>query len=199
MATSYSRADDVLDSTLLQPLPSLGGSSSNDKGKQRQQHRPHEYKVAEETDSGAAEGEGGGRLPLAFAQLRPSLEDPTNSNKAGDDAEADQQQQATGNAGAAATTSSSKQQQELIRVSPPASANSREFTMLRLYNLSDELAARLVAGMDLTYEEFPFRCHLPQRGLRSSCRPLLARNVAEITCDVNCLMMRPQRQGCYQQ
>jgi hypothetical protein len=165
MATSYSRADDVLDSTLLQPLPSIGGSSSSERGKQRQQHRPREYKVVEEADSGAAEGEGGGRLPLAFAQLRPSLEDPTNSNKAGDDAEADQQHQATGSAGAGASTSSSKQQQqqqqqELIRVSPPASANSREFTMLRLYNLSDELAARLVTGMDLAYEEFPFRCAL---------------------------------------
>lgn len=136
---SHSRSGDVLEGEkFLQPivndvtaqLAGSNGSSSNEQ-------EPVYYKELPK-DSPAVTGVD---LPVAFAQRRPrpSNKRPRLSN------------------GSSSTGGSSGS--DIVRVTPPASPNLREYTMLRLLDVTTDVMRKLLSpeGLDLQYEDIPFR------------------------------------------
>lgn len=144
--SSYSRADDVLEGVkFLRPI--LGNSSNG--GSHSSEQDPVYYEELQQLDSnnssssaaGGAPAAAADALPIAFAQRRPQASDSSS------DAEA---QQGPGG---------------IVRVAPPASANQREFTMLRLLDVTDAVMQKLLSpdGLDLRYEDVPFRLSRTER------------------------------------
>jgi hypothetical protein len=143
--SSYSRADDVLEGVkFLRPIigsSSNGGSGHSSSSSSKQD--PIYYEELQQLDSNTSSSSAAGgapaaaadALPIAFAQRRPQA-----SNSSGD---SEGQQGPDG----------------IVRVAPPASANQREFTMLRLLDVTDAVMQKLLSpdGLDLRYEDVPFR------------------------------------------
>lgn len=146
--SSYSRADDVLEGVkFLRPILGSGqhATSSNGNGvghsSSSSEQDPVYYEELQQLVSGRRSSAAGGSgaadaLPIAFAQRRP---------------QAQQNGRWTGQAHGEADS--------VVRVVPPASANQREFTMLRLLDVTDAVMQKLLSpdGLDLRYEDVLFR------------------------------------------
>lgn len=129
--SSYSRADDVLEGVkFLRPIVNEVTANSSSSSKEQE---PVYYEELQQMN--AESGPGMDTLPIAFAQRRPQ---PVQASK----------------------SSVGSDRNMVVRVAPPASANQREFTMLRLLDLTDAVMQKLLSqdGLDLRYEDVPFRC-----------------------------------------
>jgi hypothetical protein len=129
--SSYMRADDVLEGVkFLRPIINEVTANSSSASSTNEQE-PVYY---EEPHMNAEGGPGMDTLPIAFAQRRPQ---PNRASRSSEGIGRDR----------------------VVRVAPPASANQREFTMLRLLDLTDAVMQKLLSqdGLDLRYEDVPFR------------------------------------------
>lgn len=107
------------------------------------ENQPVYYNIVQDMAADAAAA-AAYNMPLAFAQPRPTQGDehgPANS----------------------------RSNDGLVKYCPPASYNAREFTMLRLYDLTPNLIRRVISEqMDLRHEDFPFRCGIRCSGHTST-------------------------------
>jgi hypothetical protein len=147
MEASYNRTQDVLDIKLLQPIVNNAALQLAKGPQHEQQHMPVYYNLVQDLQAEAVAAAAASDMPLAFAQARPSpegrhWEDKTRNNH-----------------------NKSNSSTALTRCCPPVSYNLREFTMLRLYDVSPSLVVRVLEGMDSSYEEFPFRLSAQERAL----------------------------------
>lgn len=128
--SSYSRADDVLEGVkFLQPIVNeVTATVSNGHSNEQE---PVYYEELQQHNK--EKGPGLDTLPIAFAQRRPQPSDQ------------------------AAQSSAGSGRDSIVRMAPPASANHREFTMLRLLDLTDAVMQKLLSpnGLDLSYEDVP--------------------------------------------
>lgn len=127
-----SRADDVLEGVkFLRPIINEVTASLTNGNSSSNEQDPLYYEELPQADGTDSASES---LPIAFAQRRP-------------------QQNSVGR-------ESDGHRDGIVRVAPPASANQREFTMLRLLDLSDVVLQKLLSvdGLDTRYEDIPFRC-----------------------------------------
>lgn len=127
--SSYSRADDILEGVKF--LRPIINEVTTQVDSSSNEQEPMYY---EELQQQAAD-KGSEALPIAFAQRRPrsgcSRESSDNDSSGS----------------------------RIVRVAPPASSNHREYTMLRLLDLTDVVMHKLLTpeGLDTQYEDVPFR------------------------------------------
>jgi hypothetical protein len=129
IVSSYSRADDVLEGVKFL-RPITNEVTGNSSSRSTNEQDPVYYEVLPQMN--AESGPGMDTLPIAFAQRRPQPNRASRFSQGTD---------------------------RLVQVAPPASANKREFTMLRLLDLTDPVMQKLLSrdGLDLRYEDVPFR------------------------------------------
>eukprot|EP00878_Enallax_costatus_P024526 GHUV01026178.1.p1 GENE.GHUV01026178.1~~GHUV01026178.1.p1 ORF type:complete len:603 (+),score=181.38 GHUV01026178.1:514-2322(+) len=143
-------------------------------GKAGSENEPVYYDVVQDTEADAAAA-AAADLPLAFAQPRPSQGD-TPTDGSSDDG--------------------------LVRYCPPASYDAREFTMLRLYDMTPRLIKSVMSELDLRHEDFPFRLSVKEQEIVELTQkpnepkaPLLAMGRSG-TGKTTCIVQRLFHQWC---